>query len=140
MAKVVIFTGQISKAIHYEAAGYTPVCILKSIPKKYRNDIQEEIPELGQSWAAKDKTQGVQSQIYQRILDKLNPRKIIQQCQQIQEDNLSKGIVLLSYEKPKEFSHRHLAAIWIKKYTGIKVKEYQLEINIKINDNLLTDD
>ena len=140
MSKVVILTGQISKAVHYAAADYTPVCILKSIPSKYKDFITEQIEELGQSWAAKDKPEQVQSQMYHRILEKLNPRKIIQRCQEIQDENQSKGIVLLSYEKPKEFSHRHLAATWIKKYTGIKVKEYQLEINIKIDNNLLTDD
>lgn len=135
--KLKIYTGQIQKTAHYQALDYTTVSILKAIPAKYRADIEHEISELGQSWAAKDKTKQQQTELYRRILEKQNPRKIFAKLKELHIE--SKGIILMSWENPGEFSHRQLAAKWLQKYTGIKIVELNLVPKIKIDITELED-
>ena len=49
------------------------------------------------------------------VLSKLDPRKVVEE--------LGDGAVMLCYEKPGDFCHRHLIADWIAKGTGITVEE-----------------
>ena len=49
------------------------------------------------------------------VLDKLNPLKVVEE--------LGNNAVMLCYEKPGDFCHRHLIADWIAKNTGIQVDE-----------------
>ena len=49
------------------------------------------------------------------VLDKLNPNKVVEE--------LGDNAVMLCYEKPGDFCHRHLIADWIAKNTGIQVDE-----------------
>ena len=51
------------------------------------------------------------------VLSKLNPAKVIEE--------LGDGAVMLCYEKPADFCHRHLIAEWIEANTGVKVSEVQ---------------
>ena len=57
---------------------------------------------------------------YQFVLDRLNPEQVIKEL-----NNLSGGkdVVLLCYEKPYKFCHRHLVAKWFKTELNIEVEE-----------------
>ena len=54
------------------------------------------------------------------VLDKLKPGQVVKDL-----ENLSGGkdIVLLCYEKPNQFCHRHLVAYWMKSELGIEIEE-----------------
>ena len=54
-------------------------------------------------------------QYYEEVLKDLNPSAIY--------DDLGQGSVLLCWEKPGEFCHRHLVAEWLQMSLGIDVKE-----------------
>lgn len=59
---------------------------------------------------------------YQKeVLDTLNPENVYKDL-----ENLSGGrdCVLLCYEKPESFCHRHLFADWLGKNLNIEVKEW----------------
>lgn len=56
------------------------------------------------------------------VLDKLNPLDIIGQIRRISMSNGGKKIVLLCYESPNKFCHRHLVAKWLSK-NGYRVEE-----------------
>lgn len=52
-------------------------------------------------------------------------------------DELADGSILLCYEKPSDFCHRHIAAEWIESGTGIVVREWQPPQEKTIVDELL---
>ena len=69
----------------------------------------------------KDENLGEQYYIdmyYKTVLDKLNPFEVYKE--------LGSNAVLLCYEKPNEFCHRHIVADWLFRTTGNKVMEIVL--------------
>ena len=52
----------------------------------------------------------------------MNPALVLQDLQKIGKD-----VVLLCYETPEKFCHRHIAAQWLKDQTGIDIGEFELE-------------
>jgi hypothetical protein len=49
------------------------------------------------------------------VLDMLDPKEVLR--------DLGEDAILLCYEKPGEFCHRHLVAKWLEDELGIEVKE-----------------
>lgn len=52
---------------------------------------------------------------YLKILDKLDPQKVV--------DELGDGAIMLCYESPKDFCHRHIVSFWLNKHLDIGVEE-----------------
>lgn len=52
---------------------------------------------------------------YLKILDKLDPQKVV--------DDLGDNAIMLCYESPKDFCHRHIVAHWLNKNLGLDVQE-----------------
>ena len=52
---------------------------------------------------------------YKEVLDKLDPQDIY--------NKLGEDVVLLCWENPDEFCHRHLVAEWLEWELGIEIKE-----------------
>jgi hypothetical protein len=52
---------------------------------------------------------------YQKILDKLNPRKVFA--------DLGEDAILLCWEPPGKFCHRRLVAEWLEKHLEVSVPE-----------------
>ena len=119
-----IYTGYFAKTKEYEDAGLTPISIAGAAPcwfegfewkmfapsldifTKYKNG---EINEFGY----------VERYIPERldILDKNELKELI---------NSVEKPILLCYEKPGDFCHRHILADWIEMNLGIPVEEYKL--------------
>lgn len=57
----------------------------------------------------------------EQILNKLNPKEVVECLYQLSD---GKDIVLICYEKPGDFCHRHLVADWLNK-NGYEVKEWE---------------
>ena len=55
-----------------------------------------------------------------RVLDTLDPKQVVRELEQLAQ---SSDIVLICYEKPEDFCHRHLVADWLTK-NGISCEEY----------------
>lgn len=53
---------------------------------------------------------------YKEVLSKLNAKEVYAE--------LGEDAVLLCWETPEEFCHRHLVAEWLERELGIKVVEY----------------
>jgi hypothetical protein len=58
---------------------------------------------------------------YETVLSKLNP--------EIVYEDLKEDAILLCYEKPDDFCHRHLVAEWLNKNLKINVKEIECNTN-----------
>jgi len=52
---------------------------------------------------------------YAEVLDKLDPKEVYEE--------LGEDAILLCWEEPGEFCHRHLVAEWLMKHLGIEIKE-----------------
>ena len=57
------------------------------------------------------------------VLDTLDPKQIVSEIYMYGQNI---NVVLLCYEKPGDFCHRHLIAEWLSPYDG-EVKEYEKE-------------
>ena len=59
---------------------------------------------------------------YLRLLNerKLTPQKVV--------EDLKDGSIMLCYEGPGKFCHRHLVAEWIQSNTGVIVEEVPIEL------------
>lgn len=70
--------------------------------KKYKEDHDEEF---------------YTRQYYKEVLDKLDPQKVY--------DELGEDAILLCYEKPGKFCHRHLVSAWLNQKLGFNITEIQ---------------
>lgn len=122
-----IFTGYYALIKSYVEANIYPVAISRYIPKSLSHIGLEHYVKLAPSdnllWKLKEHL--VDEDRYERIfregtLKGLNPFEV-------QEDlaSISKGnhVILLCYEAPDKFCHRHIVADWFKE-NGIPVGEF----------------
>ena len=61
---------------------------------------------------------------YKQVLSLLNPNIVLHELEKLSEN--SDMVVLLCYEKPQNFCHRHIVADWITKNTKMNIKELQI--------------
>ena len=101
-----------------------PISICGRAPEKFYG-IQYKIlaPKYGffQEWKQNHDNDAYIREFYKQVLNPLSAKEIYRQL-----ENLSGGmdVVLVCYERPGDFCHRHLVADWLSKELGIEVKEY----------------
>lgn len=61
-------------------------------------------------------------QYYKEVLDKLDPQIVFAE--------LGENAILLCYEKPGDFCHRRLVAEWLKCKLGVRIEEYDPDLNL----------
>lgn len=64
---------------------------------------------------------------YNKVLKPLNPQEIFQ--------SLGENAVLLCFEKPTDFCHRHLVAGWLEMSLGVQIDELGFENDAKVKEN-----
>jgi uncharacterized protein (DUF488 family) len=84
----------------YTGRQYKKLAPLYSFFKKYKEDGDEVY---------------YTEQFYKEILDKLDPKKVY--------DELGPHAILLCYETPGKFCHRHLVAKWLSDKLGVTILE-----------------
>lgn len=60
----------------------------------------------------------------EQVLGKLKPIDIINKIRKLSVENGFKEVVLLCYERPNDFCHRHLVAEWLRE-AGYNIEEYK---------------
>ncbi len=119
-----IYTGYFAKVKEYEKQGLTPVCIAGYAPEGYTGARYRALAPRRVWWQEwHDKNLGEQwyrDKYDETVLGLLNPKQVAADLQA-----LGKDVVLLCFEKPGDFCHRHLIAEWLNKH-GCSVKEYDL--------------
>ena len=107
-------------------AGYKNlVCVAGYAPKFYFDTPKARfMPELAprRDWFWEWKNGHLPNEWYiekynETVLAKLDPNKVVEE--------LGDNAVMLCYEKPGDFCHRHLIAEWITQNTGVPVEEIQ---------------
>lgn len=93
------------------------VAISQGVPK-WNDGKFKDFKLLAPSWKlVRESNEGKYEELYtEEVLSKLDARKIYEQ--------LGEDAVLLCWEKPNEFCHRHLVAKWFEQELGIKVDEF----------------
>lgn len=62
----------------------------------------------------------------EEVLNTLNVETVIKELYSLANKNQDEDIVLICYEKPGDFCHRHLVADWLTSH-GYPVEEYRFE-------------
>ena len=119
-----IYTGYWAKLKEYEQNGLIPVGISGKIPDGFNGARYQQLaPKY--SWWKQWHDEHMSNdwfvqKYYETVLNQLNPVAVLNDLQKIGKD-----IVLLCYETPEKFCHRHIAAQWLKEKTGIDICEYK---------------
>ena len=120
-----IYTGYWSKLKEYEQYGLIPVGISGKIPDGFNGARYQQLaPKYSwwKQWHEEHKSNDWFVEKYnETVLSQLNPDKVINDLNKI-----GKNIILLCYEIPEKFCHRHLAADWLNKNTNANIIEYEL--------------
>lgn len=125
-----MYTGYFAKIKTYEEAGLIPIAICGGVPNWYKGNWYKK---LAPKWAFfnewKNGTEHKGDNNYyiehfnDEVLDKLDYKKVIDDLTKF--GNLEK-LVLICYEKPNDFCHRHLVADWFKS-KRIFCEEYKID-------------
>ena len=113
-----MFTGYFAKLKEYKKAGLIPVSIaLKSPDWYYGLEYKKLAPtwDILNSWkngVYKNDINHYTQEFKKQILDKLDINTVLHDLLNISENKLH-NVILLCYEKPGDFCHRHLVADWI---------------------------
>ena len=125
-----IATGYFAKASQYADAGYALVSIAKVVPWFLSKDLKlHSLPELAPTeeiLALKDNPKEYESRYNEKILANINPWMIYQKLYDISLSARTDKVVLLCYEAPGKFCHRHIVAKWMGKYVGRTLVECQI--------------
>ena len=125
-----IYTGYWAMIDEYKANNLTPVGIsgwspdgytgktYKKLAPKYSWWKQWHDEHLSEQWYAE--------QYYTTVLNTLNPNTVATQLQ-----SMGENVILLCFETPEKFCHRHIVAKWLTEKANITVAEYQLQNNQK---------
>ena len=125
-----MYTGYFAQLKKYEAAGLIPISICGKAPDWY-NGLQYKV--LAPKWAFfkewKDGSHKGDNEYYiehfnAEVLSNITARKVIRDIESLSGVS-SKDIILICYEKPSDFCHRHLVADWLKE-NGVDCIEFEI--------------
>lgn len=101
----------------------TPIAICGKSPSWYEGYEYKKLApkyEFFVKWRESKDNDYYISQYTTQVLDKLNVQEVIQELYQ---RTGAKDVVLICYEKPNDFCHRHLVSDWLNK-NGVECNEY----------------
>lgn len=127
-----MYTGYFAKIKTYEKAGLIPIAICGGIPNWYKGLWYKKLApkwSFFNEWKNGTEHKGDNDYYIQHfnneVLDKLSVSLVIEDLQKIANTKDTDKIILLCYEKPGDFCHRHLVADWLTK-NGLKTIELKI--------------
>lgn len=127
-----MYTGYFAKIKTYEKAGLIPIAICGGIPNWYKGLWYKKLApkwSFFNEWKNGTEHKGDNDYYIQHfnneVLDKLSVLQVIEDLQKIANTKDTDKIILLCYEKPGDFCHRHLVADWLTK-NGLKTIELKI--------------
>lgn len=120
-----IYTGYWAKADYYKSKGLVPVGISGWSPDGYTGKTYKKLAPKYSWWKEwHDKNLSEQwytEKYYETVLNVLNPKDVVAEIQQMGDN-----VILLCFETPEKFCHRHLVARWLREKINLDVCEYQI--------------
>ena len=127
-----MYTGYFAKIKTYEKARLIPIAICGGIPNWYKGLWYKKLApkwSFFNEWKNGTEHKGDNDYYIQHfnneVLDKLSILQVIEDLQKIANTKNTDKIILLCYEKPGDFCHRHLVADWLTK-NGLKTIELKI--------------
>lgn len=124
---VVIATGYFAKAKEYAANGYALVSIARVAPwflaKTLRVYPCDCLAPTDDILALRDKPVEYEPRYRQDVLAKIDCARLQRKLEMIAHQEQTGKLVLLCYERPEKFCHRHIVAEWLESNFGGKVEE-----------------
>ena len=121
-----IYTGYWAKIDEYKANNLTPVGISGWSPDGYTGKTYKKLAPKYSWWKQWHdehlSEQWYTEQYYSTVLNTLNPNTVATQLQ-----SMGENVILLCFETPEKFCHRHIVAKWLTEKAKITVREYQLQ-------------
>ena len=122
-----MYTGYFAKLKKYQEAGLVPVSIALKTPDWYHGlEYKKLAPnwDILSAWKSGEHKGDIDyyTKHFEEVLDTLRPEGVIIELKQF---GLLQDIILLCYEKPESFCHRHIVANWLNK-NGLYVTEYKV--------------
>ena len=116
-----IYTGYYSKVKDYKSSGFTVVSISRTEPFPVDGKLTALCPDEKILWGYKNGEidEMEYTSLYLDQLDRVGIRNILAGIH-----SFGDNVVLLCWESPEKFCHRHILADYINKYTKLKIKEY----------------
>jgi len=117
-----IYTGYYAKLKTYEKAGLQPVSIAGRAPDFYKGPQYKSLaPEykMFMDWKKGRINNSEYTTIFLKHLETLDKEAVRRALEGFGED-----VILLCYEKPGDFCHRHIVADWLESNFGWRVDEY----------------
>lgn len=109
------FSNKLTKEMNLvNVAGLSPKEFRKKFPDMKHYDDLKPAKELVQDYKSGKINKKEYTRVYKEQLSKLEPFKVY---------NNLKNSVILCWERPEDFCHRHLISDWIYINIGIKVEE-----------------
>ena len=119
-----IYTGYYAKTKEYEQNGLITIGISGKIPDGFNGIRYQKLAPKYAWWHEwhdnKLSNEWFKQKYYETVLSQLNAASVVQELQ-----DFGKNIVLLCYETPEKFCHRHLVADWLNKNTNADIIEYE---------------
>ncbi len=121
-----IYTGYWAKASEYTAKGLTPVGISGWSPDGWTGKTYKKLAPKYVWWKEwHDNNLSEQwyiTKYFDTVLNKLDPVAVVKDLQK-----MGKDVVLLCFETPDKFCHRHLVATWLRAKKVADVREFILQ-------------
>ena len=128
---IVLRTGYFAKAKEYADAGFALVSIaLKQpwfLPKDLRLFQLLHLAPSEELLALKNRPDLYAPKYMAHVLEGNCAETMLSRLQHLAEEAKTNKVVLLCWEAPGKFCHRHLVASWIKSRAGVDVREFSKE-------------
>ena len=119
-----IYTGYWAKIKEYEQEGLIPVGISGKIPDGFNGVKYQQLAPKYTWWHEwhdnKLSNEWFKKKYYETVLNELDSTTVVKELQ-----DFGKDIVLLCYETPEKFCHRHLVAEWLNKNQNLNIYEFE---------------
>lgn len=121
-----IYTGYYAKTNKYIDAGLITIAVSGSVPPFYKGlTVKEFAPRYGvfQQWKQGLIDDMQYTELYKDYLNTLNANRVRKYFESLKGTD----VVLLCYEKPGQFCHRHILADWLENDLKVgRVDEYKI--------------
>ena len=126
-----IATGYFAKARAYHNMGYALVSVARTRPWFLSKELLlwhiSDLAPTGEIIGAKNNPRVYEEKYTREILAKTSPEKVLSELERLVGFSGKNKVVLLCYEAPNKFCHRHLIARWLSDKIGEQVEEICIE-------------
>ena len=122
-----IATGYFARAKAYAEQGYALISIARRTPWFIAKELTvyslSELAPTDEILDLKDNPQEYCKRFREEVLGRANSQELLRKMELIARQENANGVVLMCYEAPDKFCHRHLVAKWLEVETGKMIEE-----------------